>query len=75
MIGNKIADRDTKVSKLMNWWAQKGLYTCAIILNPFVILASRITGFIRNEHDKEIPKERFISPDERQVSIDKLRLK
>ena len=75
MIGNEIADRITKVSKLINWWAQIGLYTCAIILNPFVILPSRITGCIRNDHDKEIHKERFISPDERQESIDKLRLK
>ena len=28
-----------------------------------------------NEHDKEIPKERYISPEERQEIIDELRLK
>ena len=27
-----------------------------------------------NEHDKEIPKERYISPEERQKTIDDLRL-
>ena len=30
---------------------------------------------VTNENDKEKPKERFISPDERQEIIDKLRLK
>ena len=29
---------------------------------------------ITNEHDKEIPKERYISPEERQKIIDDLRL-
>ena len=29
---------------------------------------------VKNEHDKEIPKERYISPEERQKSIDDLRL-
>ena len=29
---------------------------------------------ITNEHDKEIPKERYISPEERQKIIDELRL-
>ena len=29
---------------------------------------------ITNEHDKEIPKERYISPDKRQEIIDDLRL-
>ena len=28
-----------------------------------------------NEHDKEIPKERYISPEERQEISDELRLK
>ena len=28
-----------------------------------------------NEHDKEIPKEKYISPEERQEIIDKMRLK
>ena len=30
---------------------------------------------VTNEHDKEIPKERYISPEERQEIIDALRLK
>ena len=29
---------------------------------------------VSNEHDKEIPKERYISPEERQNMIDDLRL-
>ena len=28
-----------------------------------------------NEHDKEIPKERYISPEERQKIVDELKLK
>ena len=28
-----------------------------------------------NEHDKEIPKERYLSPKERQEFIDELRIK
>ena len=30
---------------------------------------------VTNEHNKEIPKERYISPEERQEIIDELRLK
>ena len=30
---------------------------------------------VTNEHDKEIPKQRYISPEERQENIDELRLK
>ena len=30
---------------------------------------------VTNEHDKEIPKDRYISPEERQKIIDDLRLK
>ena len=30
---------------------------------------------VKNEHDKKIPKERYISPQERQEFIDKVRLK
>ena len=33
------------------------------------------SGTITNERDKEIPKERYISPKERQLIIDDLRLK
>ena len=29
---------------------------------------------ITNEHDQEIPKERYISPEQRQKNIDDLRL-
>ena len=48
-IGNKIADRITKLSK-----------------NPETV---------SSEHEKEIPKERYISPEARQDVIDELRLK
>ena len=48
-------------------------------------IANKITGVskssqhnnsktVTNEHDEEIPKERYISPEERQKSIDDLRL-
>ena len=30
---------------------------------------------IKNEHDKEIPKERYISPEEKQKNIDKINIK
>ena len=30
---------------------------------------------VTNEHDKEVPKERYVSPEERQEIIDELRLK
>ena len=30
---------------------------------------------VTNVHDKEIPKERYVSPEERQEIIDELRLK
>ena len=53
LIGNKTADKMTKVSKT---FPQNNSKT------------------ITNEHDKEIPKERYISPDERQEIIDELRL-
>ena len=41
--------------------------------------SNKITGFskssetVTNENDKEIPKERYISPEERQKIIDNLR--
>ena len=54
MIGNKIADRITKVSKSSQ---QNNSET------------------VSHEHDKEIPKERYISPDKRQEIIDELRWK
>ena len=53
MIGNKIANRITKVSKNSQ---QNNSET------------------VTNENDKEIPKERYISPEERQKIIDDLRL-
>ena len=52
LIGNKIADRITKVSKSSQ---QNNSET------------------VSHEHDKEIPKERYISPDKRQEIIDELR--
>ena len=56
--------------------------TCDLISNK---IADRITKLSKNskhnnseivtsEHDKEIPKESFISPEERQKSSDDLRL-
>ena len=53
MIGKKIADRITKVSKNSQ---QNNSET------------------VTNEHDKQIPKERYVSPKERQKVIDDLRI-
>ena len=53
MIGEKVANRITKVSNN----SQQN--------NPETIT---------NENDKEIPEERYISPEERQNIIDNLRL-
>ena len=53
LIGNKIVDRITKVSK-----------------NSQQNNSDKVT----NEHGKEIPKERYISPEERQKIIEDLRL-
>ena len=53
MIGNKIANRITKVSKT----------------SPRNSLE-----IVKNERDKEIPTERYISPEEGQKIIDALRL-
>ena len=52
MIGNKIANRITIVSKSSQ---QNNSKT------------------VTNEHDKEIPKESYISPEKRQRIIDNLR--
>ena len=54
MIGNKIANKITKVSKNSQ---------------------QTNSGTVTSEHDKEIPKERYISPEERQEIIDELWLK
>ena len=54
MLGNKIANRITKVSK--------GSQQIK-------------SGTVTNEHDEEITKERYVSPEERQEIIDELRLK
>ena len=51
LIGNKIADRITKLSKN---------------------LRHNNSETVTNEHDKEIPKGRYISPKERQKVIDNL---
>ena len=53
LIGNKIADKITKIAKHLQ---QNNLET------------------ITNEHDKEISKEGYISPEEREKIIDDLRL-
>ena len=53
LIGNKIANRITKVLK---------------------ISPQNNSETITNEHDKEIPKERYLSPKEKQKIIDDLRL-
>ena len=49
LIGNKIANEITKLSKN--------------------------SETVTNEHDKEIPKESYVSPEESQEIIEKLRLK
>ena len=54
MIGNKIPNKITKASKILQ---QNNLET------------------VTNEHDQEIPKERYVSPEERQESIDEMRVK
>ena len=51
MIGNKIADKITKISK---------------------DLQQNNSETITNEHDQEIPKERYMSPEKRQKIIDDL---
>ena len=37
-------------------------------------LGENNSGTVTNEHDKEIAKERYISPEEKQKIIDNLRL-
>ena len=54
LIGNKIANRISKGSKISQ---QNNSET------------------VTNEHDKEIPKEKYISPEERREITDELRLK
>ena len=51
MIGNKVSNKITKISK-----------------NSQQTISETVT----NEHDKEIPKERCISPKQRQESIDEI---
>ena len=53
MIGNKIADKITKISKTFQ---------------------QNKSETVTNENDKEIPKERYISAEEREKIIDDLRL-
>ena len=54
MIGDKIANKITKVSKN---------------------LQQNNSETVTNKNDKEIPDERYVSPEERQDIIGKLRLK
>ena len=58
MIGNKITDKITKVSK-----------TSLQNKQETVTNEEKNIGF-----DREIPKERYITPEERQIVIDDLRL-
>ena len=53
MIGNKIADKVSKVSKT---------------------LPQNNSETITNEHDKELLKERYISPEEREEIVHEVRL-
>ena len=53
LLGNKIAERITKMSKN---------------------LQQNNSETVTTEHDKEIPKERYMSPEERQKTINDLRL-
>ena len=46
-----------------------------IELQNFQKIHNKIIQRHRNENDKEIPKERYISPEERKKIIDELRLK
>ena len=45
-----------------------------LIGNTTVELQKFTTEYIRDENDKEIPKERYITPEERQKIINDLRL-
>ena len=54
LMGNKIANKTTKVSKNSQ---------------------QNNSEIVTNENDKEIPKERYISPEKRQEIIDDLKLK
>ena len=49
-------------------------YQIFVIGYAFLSFAKNIQKTVTNEHDKEIPKERYISPEERQKIIDDLRL-
>ena len=52
LIGNKIANKITRVSKNSQ--------------------QNQLQKAVTNEHDKEIPKERYVFPEERQKTIDNL---
>ena len=52
--------------------------SCKYGRNFFIMLKrpqQNISETVTNEHDKEIPEERYVSPEERQKIIDELRLK
>ena len=44
-------------------------------ITSFKKLPQNNSGTVKNEHDKEIPKEKYVSPEERREIIDELRLK
>ena len=62
LIGNKIANAVFKFFNCQNTGVSK---------SP----QQNSSETVINEHDKEIPKERYISPEERHEIIDELRLK
>ena len=58
---------------------QKQLVICNKIANRIKNISKNsqqnISETVTNEHNKEIPKEIYVSPEERQEIIDELRLK
>ena len=60
LIGNKITDKITSISKSPNEFHSKNI--------------SKELHSKTHENETEIPKERYISPEQRQQIIDKLRL-
>ena len=61
---------------MLKWFKkqQKQLVIWLVIKKVSKTLPQNKSERVKNEHDKEIPKERYISPKERQETIDELTL-
>ena len=71
LIGNKIAHAEWSKTLELNWRTK--LYDVKITKISKTSLQNN-SETVTNEYDKEIAKERYISPEERQEIIDDLRL-